>query len=168
MPLSRDILADWRANPGNPKARLITMLYRLARAGHLAPRPIRLLSFPYFMFYKFVTEFVLGTELPWHAKIGPGLAIHHGFGLVLNPDVVLGANVTLRHGVTIGGKSAADGRSPVVGDNVDIGTGAIILGDIHIGDGATVGAGAVVIRSIPAGATAVGNPARLLTPRLSD
>jgi serine O-acetyltransferase/putative colanic acid biosynthesis acetyltransferase WcaB len=103
----------------------------------------------------------MGIEIPWRTDIGPGLTLDHGIALVIHDHSVIGENVTLRHSVTIGRRRDRT-DCPVIGDGVDIGAGAILLGSIHIGANARIAAGAVVLTDIPAGAAAVGNPARVL------
>jgi serine acetyltransferase len=97
-------------------------------------------------------------------RIGAGLSIYHGYGLVLNDHCVIGEDVVLRNGVTIGNKHEGGGV-PVLGDRVEVGAGAIILGEIELGSDCKVGAGSVVLKSFPAGSTLVGNPAHPLEDR---
>lgn len=92
--------------------------------------------------------------------IGPGLFISHGQGTILSAERI-GANFQVHQGVTVGWDYRGD-RRPIIGDNVFIGAGAKILGAITIGDGARIGANAVVVGDVPAGATAVGIPARIV------
>lgn len=101
-----------------------------------------------------------GIHLPRGCKIGPGLRIYHFGGIILNPNIVIGENCTLRHNVTIGNRKN-DFDVPVIGDNVDIGCGAVILGDIKIGNNVKIGANAVVIKDVPDDHIAVGNPAKI-------
>ena len=108
-----------------------------------------------------VVETVTGISLPKSAQIGPGLRIWHFGNIFVHPDAVLGARCTLRQGVTIGNRHA-DGRVPRLGDDVELGSYAQVLGPVQIGHGAKIGAMAVVLRDVPAGGVAVGNPARLL------
>jgi serine O-acetyltransferase len=89
------------------------------------------------------------------------LRIWHFGNIFVNPDSVLGANCTLRQGVTIGNR-VEGGPSPVLGDDVEVGAYAQILGGIKVGRGAKVGAMSVVLVDVPDGATAVGNPARII------
>jgi serine O-acetyltransferase len=107
---------------------------------------------------------VIGCDLPPWTVVGPGLVLEHaGRGVMVNGRAVLGSNVTLYPRVTIG--TAQAGKTapvPVIGDGVTIGVGASVLGGVTVGDGARIGAGAVVISDIPAGATAVGVPARVV------
>jgi len=117
---------------------------------------------PYIAFYKILTEVLLCTELHWKVTAGYGLRIYHGYGLVVHSSAKLGSNVILRHNVTIGEKNTDGDVAPAIGDDVDIGAGAILLGPIKVGNGAVVGAGSVVLIDVPDGGVAVGNPARLL------
>jgi serine O-acetyltransferase len=96
------------------------------------------------------------------AEFGPGFVLIHSLGVVINGTVRGGANVKLEHQVTIGAEKR---QSPVLGDDVFVGAGAKILGAVRIGDGAKVGANAVVLADVPAGATAVGIPARVVRTR---
>ena len=159
------ILNDINANRGNLKGGLVVFAFRFAhlfsecRRGILLP--VWILSLPYLVLYRLVVEWIFGIELPQKTKVGSGLVIWHGQGIVINDCSILGKNIQLRHNVTIGNREYY-GPCPVVEDDVDIGAGAFILGEIRIGKGAVIGAGAVVITDIPAGAVAVGNPARII------
>jgi serine O-acetyltransferase len=95
------------------------------------------------------------------ASIGSAVYLDHATGIVIGANVVIGAEVTILQNVSIGRNSELPARSPRIGRGVFIGAGASILGGISIGDLAKIGAGTVVTRDIPAGCTAVGNPARL-------
>jgi len=118
---------------------------------------LRALHTPVFALLTLLT----GIHLPRHAKIGGGLRIWHFGCIVINPDAVIGGNCTLRHGVTIGTRRE-DHDVPILGDNVDIGAGAKLLGRIRVGDNVSVGANAVVLHDVPSGHIAVGVPARSL------
>jgi serine O-acetyltransferase len=103
----------------------------------------------------------MGTGIEIHpaAKIGEGLFIDHGAGVVIGETADIGDNVTLYQGVTLGGTGFASGkRHPTVQDNVTIGSGAKLLGPITIGHGAKIGANSVVITDVPPNSTVVGNP----------
>jgi serine O-acetyltransferase len=114
----------------------------------------------YWLVYRIV-ETAVGITLPVTAEIGPGLRIWHFGNVVLHAKVVIGANCTLRHGVTIGDRHAG-GPVPRLGDNVDVGAYAQILGGIRIGNNCTIGAMSVVLADVPDGATVVGIPARVV------
>jgi serine O-acetyltransferase len=113
----------------------------------------------YFM-SRLVSEFsrwLTGIEIHPGAKIGKRLVIDHGMGVVIGETAEVGNDCVIFHGVTLGGvKFDPIKRHPTVGNKVLIGTGAKILGPIHLGDGCKIGANAVVTKDIPAGATAVG------------
>lgn len=108
---------------------------------------------------------ITGIEIHPGAKIGEDVFIDHGMGVVIGETAEVGNNVTMYHGVTLGGlggdKDAK--RHPTIGDNVIIGAGAKVLGPIVIGEGAKIGANAVVLKDLPAYATAVGIPARIIS-----
>jgi serine O-acetyltransferase len=135
-------------------------VYRLGRAAETRRQPLRWIAGRlYWPFYRLV-ETLTGISLPKAARIGPGLRIHHFGGIVVHPNAVIGADCTMRHGVTIG-ERAEGGPAPVVEDGVDIGAYAQILGGVTIGRGARIGAMSVVLADVPPGAAAVGNPARI-------
>lgn len=112
-----------------------------------------------------LTQAFTGIELTPGTKAGPGLRIHHGGNVVINPDVRIGANCLLRHGVTLGNMYEG-GPSPVLGDGVELGAYAQVLGGVRVGDGARIGALTLVLQDVPAGSTAVGIPARIVEPAL--
>jgi serine O-acetyltransferase len=135
-------------------------VYRFGRWTLCAPRVLRRpLHAAYFAAYS-VVRLVTGIDMPRSTRIGPGLLIHHFGGIIFHPTARIGANCTLRHGVTIGARAGTG--APTIGDDVAIGAYAQILGDITVGDRARIGAMAVVLKNVPADARAVGNPARLL------
>lgn len=102
-----------------------------------------------------------GIEIHPGATIGKNFFIDHGTGVVIGETAVIGDNVMMFHGVTLGGVGNESGkRHPTIGNNVLIGTGATILGNITIGNNAKIGAGAVVLENIPDNTTAVGVPAK--------
>jgi putative colanic acid biosynthesis acetyltransferase WcaB len=127
------------------------------------------LGFPYLVFYKILVEWIFGIEIPWNVKIGKGLRIYHGQGLVLNTQVVIGDYCTLRHCTTIGNKQLPNGGSspsPVLGNFIDVGCNTCIIGDITIGDHVTIGCGSVVTKSVPANLVVAGNPATEIKKRM--
>jgi serine O-acetyltransferase len=110
-----------------------------------------------------ISRFLTGIEIHPGATIGRRFFIDHGMGVVIGETALIGNDVTLYHGVTLGGTSWNKGkRHPTLEDGVVIGAGAKVLGPITISAGAKVGSNAVVTKPLPAGATAVGNPARIL------
>ena len=116
------------------------------------------LSFLYKLLFAMV-QAVTGTELPCEARVGRRLRIDHSQGIVISGDACLGDDVILRNGVTIGLRRAGVRGSPVIGNRVDIGAGAKILGTITIGDDVGIGANAVVLDDVPSHSVAVGIPA---------
>ena len=109
------------------------------------------------------SRFYTNIEIHPGATIGRRFFIDHGAGVVIGETAIIGDDVLMYHQVTLGGTSLErTKRHPTIGDNVLIGMGAKIIGNITIGDGARIGANSVVTRSVPAGATAVGIPARIL------
>lgn len=113
-----------------------------------------------------VGRFLTGIEIHPGATIGKRFFIDHGAGVVIGETATIGDDVTLYHGVTLGGTSWSEGvRHPQLADHVVVGAGAQILGPIHIGEGAQIGSNAVVVRDVEAGATMVGIPARHVSKR---
>jgi len=113
-----------------------------------------------------VSRFFTGIEIHPGAKIGKGLFIDHGMGVVIGETAEIGDNVTIYHGVTLGGTGKDKGkRHPTVGNDVIIGSGAKVLGAVVIGNGVKIGANAVVVEDVPAYSTAVGIPAKIINKR---
>ena len=114
-------------------------------------------------FVSHISRFLTGIEIHPGATIGRRFFIDHGMGVVIGETAVIEDDVTLYHGVTLGGTSWNKGRRhPTLESGVVIGAGAKVLGPITVGAGARVGSDAVVVKDVPAGATAVGNPARII------
>ena len=109
-----------------------------------------------------VSRFFTGIEIHPGARIGKGFFIDHGMGVVIGETTIIGDNVTLYQGVTLGGTGKEGGkRHPTIGDNVVVSTGAKVLGNITVGNNVNIGANAVVIRSVPDDCTVVGVPGRI-------
>jgi len=109
-----------------------------------------------------VARFLTGIEIHPAAKLGPGLFIDHGMGVVIGETAEVGENVTLLQGVTLGGTSLKrEKRHPTLGNNVVVGAGAKIIGAFKIGDGSRIGAGSVVVREVPTNSVVVGVPGRV-------
>ncbi|MEK6805095.1 MAG: serine O-acetyltransferase [Pseudomonadota bacterium] len=115
-------------------------------------------------FSSHIGRWLTGIEIHPAAKIGRRVFIDHGYGVVIGETAEVGDDVTIYQGVTLGGTSLTRGakRHPTIGNNVVIGAGAKVLGPFTVGEGANIGSNAVVVRAVPAGATAVGIPARIL------
>jgi serine O-acetyltransferase len=113
-------------------------------------------------FLSHVSRFLTGIEIHPAAKLGPGLFIDHGMGVVIGETAEVGENVTLLQGVTLGGTSLKrEKRHPTLGNNVVVGAGAKIIGAFKIGDGSRIGAGSVVVREVPTNSVVVGVPGRV-------
>ncbi len=135
----------------------VLLSHRLARRIHA--RGLRLLA----RLISHVGRGLTGIEIHPGATIGRRLVIDHGMGVVIGETAVVGDDVLLYQGVTLGGTALTTGRRhPTIGNRVHIGAGATVLGDITVGDGARIGSGAVVVQHVPAGATVGGVPARIL------
>ncbi len=139
-------------------------VYRFGRRIDARPDGFRkrTLTKIYWLLFRLV-ETVTGISLPKEAVFGPGLRIWHFGNIFVNPATRVGARCTLRQGVTLGNR-VEDGPCPVLDDDVELGAYAQVIGGIHLGKGCRVGAMAVVLDDVPAGATAVGNPAKIIVP----
>jgi serine O-acetyltransferase len=116
-----------------------------------------------------ISRFLTGIEIHPGAKIGEAFFIDHGLGVVIGETAEIGDNVTLYQGVTLGGTSLQKvKRHPTLGNNVVVGVGAKVIGNITIGDNSKIGAGSVVISSVPPNATVVGVPGRVVSVRNPD
>jgi serine O-acetyltransferase len=127
------------------------------------PRPLRMpLSAAYKAMFVFVRN-VYGIELPYTAEVGRRVVFEHQHGIVVHGGTVIGDDCIIRQGVTLGIRSMEDlTAAPVLGDGVNVGAGAKIIGKVSVGDGAAIGANAVVLADVPARALAVGIPARVV------
>lgn len=110
------------------------------------------------------SRFLTGIDIHPGAKLGPGLFIDHGMGLVIGETAELGSNVTLYQGVTLGGTGKEKGkRHPTIGNNVVVSSGAKVLGSFKVGDNSKIGSGSVVLKEIPPNSVVVGVPGRVVT-----
>jgi serine O-acetyltransferase len=164
-----NIREDWQAHDRswNRHGFWVLLIYRFGRWRYsIRPRVLRM---PFSFLYeigKFFSVACLGTELPAEVKIGRRFVIEHIGGIVISGDAVFGDDCTLRNGVTVGLRYKGVRGSPRVGNGVDIGAGAKLLGPITIGDGSSIGANAVVITDVPANSIAVGVPAKIRSQRV--
>ncbi|MDP4920443.1 MAG: serine O-acetyltransferase [Solirubrobacteraceae bacterium] len=147
---SAEILTSWPGVHALISHRLAHMLFEAGVP--VAPRSIA-----------YVSRTITGVEIHPAAKIGKGLLIDHGSGVVIGETAEIGDDVTIYQGVTLGGTGFATGkRHPTLGDEVTVGSGARLLGPIEVGRGAKIGANSVVITDVPADATVVGNPGHVV------
>ena len=122
----------------------------------------RLLRMPFSLLYKVLfkwIQIVAGIELPCEVRLGRNFVIDHFGGIVVSGYATFGDNCRIRNGVVVGLSRPEDPVAPIIGNNVDIGAGAKVLGRIHVGNNVVIGANAVVIRDVPDNSIAVGVPA---------
>lgn len=161
----KSLFQDWNVNNGNIKGKLVLLFFRLVHSISDSPYIIKIILMPFAIFYRIFVEWILCIEIPWKLKLGKNTRLFHGQGLVINAGAVIGDNCILRHNITIGTNKTDlnyGGLSPKIGNFVDIGAGAIILGNIKIGDYACIAAGSVVIKDVPDYGVVGGNPAKLI------
>lgn len=156
---------DWRTYDGDVKRQglWVMAVYRFGRWRYRIRS--RILRVPFSFAYKLlklISEILTGIELPCEATIGRRFRIDHFGGIIISGDAVFGDDCILRNGVTVGLRSTGKRGSPVIGDRVDIGAGAKILGAIRVGNDVAIGANAVVIADVPDNSIAVGVPARVM------
>jgi serine acetyltransferase len=162
MGLREWVLQDWQVNAERPESQLLLAWFRLAQwaTGHWGGLA-RVVATPYL----WIVSLVVGVELPVSATIGPRLRLYHPHGIVLSPHCALGSDCVLRQGVTIGNRVDRMGNElgvARVGDDVELGAGCMVIGDIEIGDHARIGALSIVLASVPAWGVVVGNPGRVI------
>ncbi len=165
-PAVKSVAEVWLAYPGFHAVLIHRLTHRLWKADW------RLLA----RILSHLARFLSGVEIHPAAIIGRGFFVDHGTGVVIGETSEIGENVTIYHGVTLGGIAPAvdsssqvdQKRHPTLGDGVIVGSGAQVLGPITVGANARVGANAVVLRDVPEGATVVGNPARIARARRGD
>jgi serine O-acetyltransferase len=159
-----NIRSDLKAYDGNWAAQgfWAMAVYRLGRWRYTISSP--LLRKPFSLLYKFLyklIQIITGIELPCEVNVGKGFVIDHFGGIVISGYASFGENCRIRNGVVIGLQNILEPCAPQIGNNVDIGTGAKVLGNITIGNNVTIGANAVVICNVPDNHLAVGVPAKL-------
>ena len=164
--LKYDLEAIRRRDPAAKSNLEVFLLYPGFRALRRHRRAHKLYEKGHFFLARKISERtkkLTGIEIHPGAKIGKGLFIDHGTGVVIGETAVIGDDCTIYQGVTLGGTGKDQGkRHPTLGDRVMVGAGAKILGPFRVGDDAKVAAGAVVLSEVPDHATAVGVPARVV------
>lgn len=166
MGILKDIRADFRAVFERDPAASSSLEVIAAYPGFQAAASHRITHYLWRKNFKFtarlmshISRFFTGVEIHPGAVIGKGFFIDHGMGVVIGETSEIGENVTIYHGVTLGGTSFTKGkRHPTIGSNVTIGAGAKILGPLNVGANSKVGANSVVIRDVPPNSTVVGIP----------
>jgi serine O-acetyltransferase len=157
-----DIREDFRAYDGRWGAQgfWVMVVYRFGRWRYDV-RPVvarKFFSLIYRILYK-IAQIITGIELPCEVPVGRNFVIDHFGGIVISGYAQFGDNCRIRDGVVVGIRRVGEPRAPVIGNNVDIGSGAKLLGPIRIGDNVLVGANAVVLCDVPDNSVAVGVPA---------
>ena len=167
----QNICNDYRAHNRDWGAQgfWVMVVYRFGRWRY-GVRPVilrKLFSLLYRMLYKFV-QIITGIELPCEVRIGRGFVIDHFGGIVISGYAQFGDNCRIRNGVVVGLRRVEEKCAPVIGNNVDIGAGAKLLGPIHIGNNVLIGANAVVLCDVPDDSIAAGVPARIIPRRANQ
>jgi serine O-acetyltransferase len=164
--LKRDIAAVMERDPACPSPWSAYFHYPGLRAIRWHRRTRRLYRSGHVFLARSISQLVrhrTGIEIHPGATIGEGLFIDHGMGVVIGETSVIGENVTIYQGVTLGGTGKERGkRHPTIEDNVVVGVGATVLGNITVGKGSRVGGGAVVVNNVPPNCTVVGVPGRVV------
>ena len=166
----RNIRADLAAHQGDWGAQgfWALLVYRFGRWRYTVRPAIlrKLLSAVYHILFKLV-QIITGIELPCEVPIGRNFIIEHSGGIVISGFASFGDNCRIRNGVVVGLSRVDEPCAPRIGNDVDIGTGAKVLGNIRIGNGVRIGANAVVITDVPDDCIAVGVPAKIKPRRKS-
>jgi len=162
---------DWRTYGRNPLSQglWVMVVYRFGRWRYTIQR--RWLRMPFSFLYKLLktlSEILTGIDLPCEAIVGRRFRIDHFGGIVISGDAVFGEDCIIRNGVTVGLRKTGQRGSPVIGDRVDIGAGAKVLGSVRIGSDVAIGANAVVLSDVPSNCVAVGIPARIIPAKPKD
>lgn len=164
--IKADIAAVRDRDPAARSAIEILLLYPGAKAVRMYRRAHRLYEKKHYFLARLISQRAArktGIEIHPGAKIGKGLFIDHGTGVVIGETAEIGDNCTIYQGVTLGGTGKDHGkRHPTLGNNVMVGAGAKVLGPFKVGDNAKIAAGAVVLDEVPENCTAVGIPARIV------
>ncbi len=160
----RNIRADLAAHQGDWGAQgfWALLVYRFGRWRYTVRPAIlrKLLSFVYHVLFKLI-QIITGIELPCEVPIGRNFVIEHSGGIVISGFASFGDDCRIRNGVVVGLSRVDEPCAPQIGNDVDIGTGAKVLGNIRIGNGVRIGANAVVITDVPDDCLAVGVPAAI-------
>jgi serine O-acetyltransferase len=162
-----NIRADFNAHGRDAGAQgfWAMVIYRFGRWRYgVRPALLRkLFSLVYKVLYKFI-QIITGIELPCEATVGRNFVIDHFGGIIVSGYARFGDNCRIRNGVVVGLRRVEEPAAPIIGNNVDIGAGAKVLGPIRIGDNSIIGANAVVIEDVPENSIAIGVPA-IIKPR---
>ncbi len=155
---------DWRTHERDlaRQGLWVMAVYRFGRWRYRIQN--RWLRLPFSILYKILkllSQILTGIDLPCEVTVGRRFKIEHFGDIIISGDTVFGDDVVIRNGVTVGLKRTNERGAPVIGNRVDIGAGAKIIGPIRIGDDVTVGANAVVLQDVPPNSLAIGVPAQI-------
>ena len=155
---------DWRTYEHDPTRQglWVMVVYRFGRWRYRIHN--RWLRLPFSILYKILkllSQILTGIDLPCEVTVGRRFKIEHFGDIIISGDTVFGDDVVIRNGVTVGLKRTNERGAPIIGNRVDIGAGAKILGPIRIGDDVAIGANAVVLRNVPPNSLAIGVPAQI-------
>ena len=155
---------DWQTYERDPARQglWVMVVYRFGRWRYGIHN--RWLRLPFSILYKILkllSQILTGIDLPCEVTVGRRFKIEHFGDIIISGDTVFGDDVVIRNGVTVGLKRTNERGAPVIGNRVDIGTGAKILGPIRIGDDVAIGANAVVLQDVPPNSLAIGVPAQI-------
>lgn len=159
---------DWQTYEGDiwRQGLWVMVAYRFGRWRYgVHPRALRAPLSIVYRWLKITSQILTGIDLPCEVKIGRRFTIEHFGGIIISGDTEFGDDVVVRNGVTIGLRRTGVRGAPKIGNRVDIGTGATILGPITIGDDVAIGAGAVVLQDVPSNSIAIGVPAEIRSRR---
>ncbi len=155
---------DWRTYERDPTRQglWVMIVYRFGRWRYgIQNRWLRLPFSIFYKIFKLLSQILTGIDLPCEVTVGRRFKIEHFGDIIISGDTVFGDDVVIRNGVTVGLKRTNERGAPVIGNRVDIGAGAKILGSIRIGDDVVIGANAVVLRDVPPNSLAIGVPAQI-------
>ena len=155
---------DWRTYERDPARQglWVMVVYRFGRWRYGIQN--RWLRLPFSILYKILkllSQILTGIDLPCEVTVGRRFKIEHFGDIIISGDTVFGDDVVIRNGVTVGLKRTHERGAPVIGNRVDIGAGAKVLGPIRIGDDVAIGANAVVLQDVPPNSLAIGVPAQI-------
>lgn len=155
---------DWRTYERDPARQglWVMVVYRFGRWRYGIQN--RWLRLPFSILYKILkllSQILTGIDLPCEVTVGRRFKIEHFGDIIISGDTVFGDDVVIRNGVTVGLKRTNERGAPVIGNRVDIGAGAKVLGPIRIGDDVAIGANAVVLQDVPPNSLAIGVPAQI-------
>lgn len=155
---------DWRTYERDPARQglWVMVVYRFGRWRYGIQN--RWLRLPFSILYKILkllSQILTGIDLPCEVTVGRRFKIEHFGDIIISGDTVFGDDVVIRNGVTVGLKRTNERGAPVIGNRVDIGAGAKVLGSIRIGDNVAIGANAVVLQDVPPNSLAIGVPAQI-------